>query len=101
MRADHRLYIVWTCCAIRLLFYASMLPLWEGFDEWAHFGVIRATAHGAILPARDTRIPRDVETSLRVAPLPWALRQLPPPSVTHDDFWQLPQAERGARLAAF
>ena len=101
MRMNWRIALIWACCAIRLLFYASMLPLWEGFDEWAHFGVIRATAHGALLPARDTRISRDVEASLHAAPLPWALRQLPSPSVTHDDFWQLSQAERDARRAAF
>jgi 4-amino-4-deoxy-L-arabinose transferase-like glycosyltransferase len=101
MRMNRRIATIWACCAVRLLFYAWMLPLWEGFDEWAHFGVVRATAHGALLPSRDTRIPRDVEASLRMAPLPWALRQLPPPSITHDDFWQLPEAQRTARLAAF
>jgi hypothetical protein len=78
-----------------------MLPLWEGFDEWAHFAVVRATARGALLPTNGTRIPRDVEASLQTAPLPWAERQLPPPSLTHDDFWQLPESARAERLAAF
>jgi len=29
------------CLAVRLLFYATMLPLWEGYDEWAHFAYIQ------------------------------------------------------------
>ena len=101
MRLDWRIGCIWACCVLRLWFYASMLPLWEGFDEWAHFAVIRSIARGALLPGRETRIPRDVEASLELAPMPWAQRQLPPPTLAHDDFWQLPQTERDARLAAF
>ena len=101
MKTDWRIAAVWACCVVRMFFYASFLPLWEGFDEWAHFAVVRATAQGAWLPRNGTRIGRDVEGALRTAPLPWTLRRLPPPSLTHDDFWQLPQGDRAARLAAF
>ena len=101
MRIDRRVALIWACAVVRLLFYASMLPLWEGFDEWAHFAVVRAIAQGEWLPARDTRIGRDVEATLRTAPLPWMLRNLPAPSLTHDDFWRLPEAARSARLAEF
>jgi 4-amino-4-deoxy-L-arabinose transferase-like glycosyltransferase len=100
MWMNPRIASIWVCCLLRLLFYASMLPLWEGFDEWAHFAVVRATAGGALLPARDIHITRDVEASLQLVPLPWAERQLPSPSVTHDAFWQLPAGQRWARLAA-
>ena len=101
MRENWRIAVLWACCAARLLFYASMLPLWEGFDEWAHFGVARATARGALLPGRDTRIPRDVQASLETAPVPWAERNLAPPSLTHDEFWQLPESARAERAASF
>lgn len=101
MRDNWRIAVLWVCCAARLLFYASMLPLWEGFDEWAHFAVVRATARGALLPGRDTRIPRDVQASLATAPLPWAQRNLPAPSLAHDEFWQLPESARAARVAVF
>lgn len=101
MRIDRRLATIWACCAVRLLFYAAALPVWEGFDEWAHFAVVRATAQGHLLPAPGTPIAADIEASLKVAPLPWTLRNLPPPSLTHDDFWRLPASERDARLAAF
>ena len=101
MRTDWRLGLIWACAVVRLLFYASMLPLWEGFDEWAHFAVVGAIAHGEWLPARDIRIGRDVEATLRTAPLPWTLRNLPLPSLSHDDFWRLSEQERSARLAEF
>lgn len=101
MRDNRRIAVLWACCAARLLFYASMLPLWEGFDEWAHFAVVRATARGALIAGSGTRIARDIQASLETAPLPWAQRNLPPPSLTHDDFWRLSESARAARLAVF
>jgi len=50
----------------------------EGFDEWGHFAVIRAMAvRGELLVARDSPIPRDVEASLQLAPVPWDMRHYP------------------------
>jgi hypothetical protein len=68
----------------RLVFYAAALPLWEGYDEWAHFSVVRMVAHGDLLPSRDAAIPADVDASLRAVPVPWELRYLPAPAHTHD-----------------
>jgi 4-amino-4-deoxy-L-arabinose transferase-like glycosyltransferase len=102
MHAGWRIYAIWACCAARLAFYAAMLPLWEGFDEWAHFSTIRAMAggHGALAP-RDASVPRDVAESLNLAPVAWELRQYPPPAVTQDAFWTLPAEERQRRETAF
>jgi hypothetical protein len=94
--------LVWACFLARLAFYAAMLPLWEGYDEWAHFSVIRTMAlHGDLLVARDQPVPRDVEASLQLAPVPWELRALPPPSLTHDAYWSLPADARARREADF
>ncbi len=94
--------VLWACFLARLLFYSSMLPLWEGYDEWAHFAVIRAMAfQGQLLPPRDGPVPRDVEASLNLAPVPWEMRRLPPPALSEDAFWLLPPAERAARQADF
>jgi 4-amino-4-deoxy-L-arabinose transferase-like glycosyltransferase len=102
MHAGWRIYVIWACFAARLLFYASMLPLWEGFDEWAHFAAIRAmAAGGGPLVARDAPVPRDVAESLNLAPVAWDLRNYPPPAATQDAFWALPAAERARREAAF
>ncbi|HTX34421.1 MAG TPA: glycosyltransferase family 39 protein [Bryobacteraceae bacterium] len=93
--------VLWACFLLRLLFYSSMLPLWEGYDEWAHFAVVRSVASGQLLPPRDGPVPRDVEASLQIAPVPWEMRYLPPPSVSEDAFWTLPEAARVGRQAAF
>ena len=79
-----------------------MLPLWEGFDEWAHFAVIRTMAtRGVLLVPRDAPVSKDVEESLKLAPVPWELRDYPPPAVTEDAFWKLPAEERQRRETAF
>ena len=96
------IFALWACFVLRGSFYAAMLPLWEGVDEWAHFGVIRAVAYGGkLLPPRDVLLSRDIDQSLRLVPLAWELRRFPPPYQTHDTYWQLPEAERQARQDAF
>jgi 4-amino-4-deoxy-L-arabinose transferase-like glycosyltransferase len=96
-----RVAIIWMCLLLRLAFYASTLPLWEGVDEWAHVAVVQSVAlRGELLGARDRPIPRNIEASLRIAPLPWELRRFDPPSLTHDAWWQLPEAARREREAA-
>lgn len=95
-------FAVWVCFVGRGLFYAAMMPLWEGVDEWAHFGVIRAVAFGERpLPPRDVLLSRDVDESLRLVPLPWELRRFNPPYQTHDAYWQLPEDERRTRQESF
>jgi 4-amino-4-deoxy-L-arabinose transferase-like glycosyltransferase len=92
---------VWACFLARLLFYSAMLPLWEGYDEWAHFAVVREMAIGGhLLVSRDAPIPRDVEASLQLAPVPWELRSMAPPSVTQDAYWSLTREERESRERA-
>jgi hypothetical protein len=101
MGGDRRLYGVWACFALRLLFYATMLPLWEGYDEWAHFSVIRImVTRGQFLVDRQTPIPKDVAASLGIAPVPWELRGLLAPSVTQDVFWRIDGGDRVAREEA-
>ena len=96
------LAVLWACFLARLLFYSSMLPLWEGYDEWSHFAVVRAVAFkGELLPARDGPLPRDVEAWLNLAPVPWEMRYLPPPALSEDEFWQLAPEARAQRQAAF
>ncbi len=83
---------------IRGAFYASVLPLWEGFDEWAHFAVVEEMARtGNLLVDRATPIPSDVQDSLEIAPVPWDQRHVAF-SVTEDSFWQLPEQDRTWRI---
>lgn len=95
------LALIWAGLIVRLAFYATMLPLWEPMDEWAHFAVVQSTAiRGELLARRERPIPRNIEASLGLAPLPWELRRFASPSVTHDNWWQLPETERRARIEA-
>jgi 4-amino-4-deoxy-L-arabinose transferase-like glycosyltransferase len=102
MRVDWRVVGIWACFVARLGFYSSVLPLWEGYDEWAHFSVIRhmAVSHEALVE-RDAPVPRDVEASLQLAPVPWEMRYLPPPWLTQDAYWSVPAEMRARREAAF
>ncbi len=78
-----------------------MLPLWEGYDEFSHFGVVRAVAGGILLPPRDQMGPRDVEESLKLAPVPWEVRgwEVFHTSLTEEAYWKLPPEERRTREA--
>jgi hypothetical protein len=78
---------IWACGLVRLGWYATALPLWEGYDEWAHFAVLRSMSEGHPLVARDAPIPADVEASLQTVPVAWELRGFPAPARTHDAFW--------------
>jgi Dolichyl-phosphate-mannose-protein mannosyltransferase len=89
---------IWLCFLARGLFYCSFLPLWEGYDEWAHFAVIdRMVTSGRLLIDRKERASCEVEQSLELAPVPWELRTMPPPSLTQDAYWQLASRERSER----
>jgi len=101
MRSQRLMVVVWACFAVRLLFYSATLPLWEGYDEWAHFAVIRQMAvHGQLLAARQAPVPRDVEASFQLAAVPWEMRSLPAPSLTQDGYWGLGPQERARRARA-
>jgi hypothetical protein len=102
MRTRWWLALIWGCFLARLAFYSAMLPLWEGFDEWGHFAVIRAMAvRGELLAARESPVPRDVEASLQLAPVPWDMRHYPPPYATEDEYWGLPAEARQQREGQF
>src|ERR1019366_2751797 len=74
------------------------------YDEFAHFGVVRAIASKEILLVpRDQPGPRDVEESLKLAPVPWEVRSWDVfrSSLTEEAYWGLPPEKtrrRDARL---
>jgi hypothetical protein len=47
--------LVWFCFLVRGVFYCTVLPLWDGFDEWAHFAVAQAiSSTGRLVIDRNT-----------------------------------------------
>lgn len=85
----------------RGVFYATVLPLWEGYDEYSHFAYVQhLNVHGSIPIPGISRISREVSASLGSTPLPWTLKDLVPGAIRYDDFWSLPPHVREARVAA-
>ena len=93
------IWLLWVCFAARALFYASFIPLWEGYDEWGHLAFSQALAEsGSRLPDPHARITREVQASLETAPLPWGRANVASPAaIVHDEYWRLPEAERRGR----
>jgi len=102
MRVGVGVTAIWLCFVARVWFYAAVLPVWEGYDEWSHFAVIRLVAlRGQALPAWDSPLPRDVGASLELLPLPWSWRLAGAPRIAGDEFWLLPREERDSRELKF
>lgn len=89
--------ILWLCFLARGVFYCAALPLWEGFDEYAHFARVQHVASGRWLASLDDRATREVERSIELAPMPWTVRNDPPPHDTYESYWKLPPEERARR----
>ena len=90
--------LIWLCFVCRGIFYCSLLPLWDGFDEWAHFAVIeRMSTAGSLLIDRNSPVSREIDASLNLAPLPRGMTFLPTQGVVRENYWQLPAEERTRR----
>jgi 4-amino-4-deoxy-L-arabinose transferase-like glycosyltransferase len=85
---------IWCAFLLRGVFYCVEQPLWEGFDEWAHFAVIQHVAEHGSLPSRADLISPAVQRSLSLAPLSQAAAGGIPDRMTHDSFWRLPPKQR-------
>jgi len=91
---------LWALVALFFLrgyFYCRMLPLWEGWDEYAHFAFLQHWNLERTLPDFGDPISREIDESLRLAALPKELDWMGPPYLTHSQWWALPAAERADR----
>ena len=93
-----RIWILWALFLVRGVFYSAMLPLWEGWDEYAHFAFLQHWSDDGTLPRASDPISREIDESLRLAPLPFELQWIGPPYLTHEQWWALPAQERDDRL---
>jgi len=80
--------------------YACLLPLWEGFDEPFHYAYVETIATRAALPRPGGGwVARDVEASLKLAPVSAAVRQNLPYAITYAEYFALSEQARAARHA--
>src|SRR5260370_36622957 len=93
--------LVWIVFLSKAVFYASVLPLWEGYDEFSHFDFVQYVAINRQLPTVQANGSREISESLRVAPLPWLQRRAPPGGLSHHAFSARPEAGRGGRIPRF
>jgi hypothetical protein len=95
------LWLIWLCLLARGAFYAVLLPLWEGYDEWAHVAYVQLLASGQGLPVLGrTVISRETAQSLELTPLPYGHPSMTGTRLAHDDYWRLSDRERAARQHA-
>ena len=88
-------YIVWLAFVLRGLFYCSAFPIFEGFDEYVHFGVIqRVFFHHEIANPRAADYSREIAESLKLVPVPWLLRDDAMGRLSHEAYWRLAPSDR-------
>ena len=75
---------------VRGAFYCAEQPMWEGFDEWAHFGYIQHLAQFGRAPSRSEPVSDELCRSVELAPISAAAAESSAGSLTHDAFWKLP-----------
>jgi hypothetical protein len=81
------------------IFYSSLLPLWEGFDELYHYGYVQSVwTIGTFPMAGKTSLSRELWTSLDyVAVSPYIQPHLYRPSTNFTEYFRLSDADRRAR----
>ena len=82
---------------LRGAFYCVEQPIWEGLDEWGHFGYIQHLAQHGRPPSRSDSISAELQRSLELAPVSASAAEYSRASLTHDAFWRLSPQERTAR----
>lgn len=93
-----RVWVLWLLFVVRGSFYCATLPLWEGWDEYAHFAYLQHWIdHGTLLKHTDP-VSREIDESMRLTPLAYELSWIGPPYLTHSQWWALPETERAPRL---
>ncbi len=93
-------FLVWIAFVARGLFYCVQQPMWEGYDEWAHFAYIQHIAEWGRLPTRTDTVSKEIRASLSLMPSPYGAHAFHLPLITHEDYWRLPPEERLARRQA-
>jgi hypothetical protein len=62
--------VAWLAFLVRGVFYCVEQPIWEGFDEWAHFAYVEHLAMTGSIPERTDEVPADVSASIRTVRMP-------------------------------
>src|SRR5437773_9631619 len=83
-------------------FYCALLPLWEGFDEFYHYGYVQhVSTTGSIPVIWRTPISRELWNALDFAPVSHFLQPyFQRPTTKFEDYFRLPAEQRIAQRRA-
>lgn len=81
--------------------YCALLPLWEGFDEFYHYGYVQYVSATLTVPALgDAKVSRELWTSLDFTPVSHFLQPyFQRPSISFQEYFRLSREERRVRRA--
>lgn len=92
MRSSWTLGLLWLAFVWRGLFFATTTPIWEGFDEHAHFSLADALARGDPWPKASDALPLEIQSSLALLPLPKLLAGTE--ALSNGQYWKKPPSDR-------
>ena len=99
-RAQALLTVIWFAFTVRTIFYCTAFPLWEGFDEYAHVGVVQHIFHFRDMPDfRAANTSREIAESRKLVPAPWLLHDDSKALLSYEEYWRLPSPDRLERQA--
>ena len=85
---------------VNAVLYASLLPLWEGFDEPFHYGYVQELSSGRGIPVLGrTLLPGEIWKSVQLAPASDSVKRNLPQVTTFHGYFLLPDAQRDALRA--
>ena len=101
MSGGRAVWILWVCFVIRGIACSALMPMWEGYDEWAHFAYVQHLVNGEALSVPGVSRPsREVMESRRLAPAAWTQRDVLPGSLSYEAWWALSREQRAERRRA-
>ena len=92
-----RVWVLWALFLVRGAFFCAMLPLWEAWDEYAHFAWLEHWNTIGTLPRSTTPVSAEIEESLKLTPLTEELKWMGPGHYTYEQWWALPAAARAGK----
>jgi hypothetical protein len=86
---------------LNAILYASLLPLWDGFDEPFHYGYVQTLSRQRTLPRlNESVLSEEVWQSLRLAPASARVKLNLPMVITFGDYFRLDPPARAQLRAA-
>lgn len=89
-------WLVVVFALVNAALYASLTPLWEGFDEPFHYGVVRDYGRLDLPVMGKSALDGQVAASLKLVPVSHLLKRNLGGGVTFDEYFRLSRQERSA-----